>query len=68
MRLNEAGRRPCRYADQHGRLHRQQGRWREAEQREVQVLEIRRHKLGVGRAATLESMANLASTYLEKGR
>ncbi|KAI3118755.1 hypothetical protein CBS147326_9914 [Penicillium roqueforti] len=44
------------------------GRWKEAEQLEVQVMETRKTKLGDDHSSTLTSMANLASTYLKQGR
>ncbi|CAI7579555.1 unnamed protein product [Penicillium pancosmium] len=48
--------------------YRQDGQWREAEQLEVQVMEIRKTKLGADHPDTLTSMANLASTYRIQGR
>ncbi|KAJ5869517.1 hypothetical protein N7455_004458 [Penicillium solitum] len=45
-----------------------EGRWEEAEQLEVQVMETRKTKLGVDHPSTLTSMANLASTYRNQGR
>ncbi|CAI7618642.1 unnamed protein product [Penicillium viridicatum] len=45
-----------------------EGRWKEAEQLEVQVMETRKTKLGVDHPDTLTSMANLASTYWNQGR
>ncbi|KAJ5493775.1 hypothetical protein N7463_009862 [Penicillium fimorum] len=45
-----------------------EGRWKEAEQLEVQVMETRMTKLGVDHPSTLTSMANLASTYRNQGR
>jgi tetratricopeptide (TPR) repeat protein len=44
------------------------GRWGEAEKIDVQVLEIRKEKLGPDHLDTLNSMANLAETYREQGR
>ncbi|KAJ5090876.1 hypothetical protein N7532_009560 [Penicillium argentinense] len=44
------------------------GRWEEAEQLNVQVMESRKMKLGVDHPDTLTSMANLASTYWNQGR
>ncbi|CAI7580765.1 unnamed protein product, partial [Penicillium glandicola] len=41
---------------------RNQGRWEEAEQLDVQVMETRKTKLGVYHPDTLTSMANLAHT------
>jgi tetratricopeptide (TPR) repeat protein len=40
-----------------------QGRWKEAEELEVQVMETRKRVLGQKHPDTLTSMANLASTY-----
>ena len=37
-----------------------QGRWKEAEELEVQVIETRKRVLGVEHSDTLTSMANLA--------
>ncbi|OKP14759.1 Kinesin light chain, partial [Penicillium subrubescens] len=48
--------------------HRLEGRWKEAEQLEVQVMETRKTKLGVDHPSTLTSMANLGSTYRDQGR
>ncbi|KAJ5705346.1 hypothetical protein N7536_001035 [Penicillium majusculum] len=45
-----------------------EGRWEEAEQLEVQVMETRKTKLGDDHPDTLTSMANLASTYRNQGR
>ncbi|CAI7635278.1 unnamed protein product [Penicillium discolor] len=45
-----------------------QGRWEEAEQLEVQVMETRKMTLGGEDSSTLTSMANLASTYRNQGR
>jgi tetratricopeptide (TPR) repeat protein len=45
-----------------------EGRWDEAEQLQVQVMETRKTKLGADHPDTLMSMANLASTYLKQGR
>ncbi|KAJ5324219.1 hypothetical protein N7476_002819 [Penicillium atrosanguineum] len=45
-----------------------EGRWKEAEQLNVQVLETRKTKLGADHPDTLASMANLASTYRNQGR
>jgi len=45
-----------------------QGRWREAEELEVQVMETRKRVLGVEHPSTLTSMANLESTYRNQGR
>ncbi|CZR69913.1 uncharacterized protein PAC_19813 [Phialocephala subalpina] len=45
-----------------------QGRWKEAEELFVQVMETRKTKLGANHSTTLTSMANLASTYWKQGR
>ncbi|KAJ6060198.1 hypothetical protein N7499_012234 [Penicillium canescens] len=45
-----------------------EGRWKEAEKLEVQVMETRRMKLGADHHDTLASMANLASMFWKKGR
>ncbi|KAJ5661492.1 uncharacterized protein N7477_009108 [Penicillium maclennaniae] len=45
-----------------------EGRWKRAEQLEVQVMETRKMKLGADHPDTLTSMANLASTYGHQGR
>jgi hypothetical protein len=42
--------------------YRTQGRWEEAEQLDMQVVETRKTKLGEDHPGTLESMANLAFT------
>ncbi|KAF1976246.1 hypothetical protein BU23DRAFT_597114 [Bimuria novae-zelandiae CBS 107.79] len=44
------------------------GRWREAEQLFVQVMETRKRVLGDEHPSTLTSMASLASTYRNQGR
>ncbi|KAE8135653.1 violaceus kinesin [Aspergillus pseudotamarii] len=44
------------------------GRWKEAEELEVQAIELRKHVLGPEHPSTLTSMANLASTYWNQGR
>jgi tetratricopeptide (TPR) repeat protein len=48
--------------------YRLEGRWEEAEQLQVQVLETCKTKLGSGHPDTLTSMANLASTFWDQGR
>ncbi|THX68822.1 hypothetical protein D6D04_10470 [Aureobasidium pullulans] len=48
--------------------YRRQGRWKEAEELEVSVMEARKRVLGEGHPDTLTSMANLASTYWSQGR
>ncbi|OOQ91280.1 putative tpr domain protein [Penicillium brasilianum] len=45
-----------------------QGRWEEAEQLFVQVMESRKSKLGEDHPDTLTSMHNLALTYQDQGR
>ncbi|KAL8815792.1 MAG: hypothetical protein Q9223_005111 [Gallowayella weberi] len=44
------------------------GRWKEAEELEVQVMETSQRVLGEEHPDTLTSMANLASTYRNQGR
>jgi hypothetical protein len=44
-----------------------QGRWKEAEELDVQVMETRKRVLGLEHLDTLTSMANLASTYRNQG-
>ena len=46
----------------------EQGRWKEAEELFVQVMEARKRVLGQGNPDTLASMDNLALTYLSQGR
>ncbi|CAG8108423.1 unnamed protein product [Penicillium nalgiovense] len=48
--------------------YRLEGRWEEAEQLEVQVMETSKTKLGADHPSTLTSMANLASTLWNQGR
>jgi len=45
-----------------------QGRWKEAEELNVQVMEGRKWVLGEEHPETLAGMANLASTYRHQGR
>ncbi|KAI4085751.1 MAG: hypothetical protein L6R37_008477 [Teloschistes peruensis] len=45
-----------------------EGRWKEAEELQVQVMETRTRVLGEEHPDTLTSMANLASTYWNQGR
>ncbi|KAH6866069.1 P-loop containing nucleoside triphosphate hydrolase protein, partial [Thelonectria olida] len=45
-----------------------QGRWKEAEELFVRVMELRKRVLGEEHPSTLTSMANLASTYRNQGR
>ncbi|KAJ6109292.1 hypothetical protein N7486_001526 [Penicillium sp. IBT 16267x] len=49
-------------------VYRLEGRWEEAEQLFMQVVETSRTKLGVDHPNTLTSMANLASTFWNQGR
>ena len=44
------------------------GRWNEAEQLEIRVMDMRKKLLGAEHRDTLTSMANLASTYRNQGR
>ncbi|KAK0302156.1 hypothetical protein LTR01_008923 [Friedmanniomyces endolithicus] len=48
--------------------YRSQGRWKEAEELEVKVMETRVRVLGGEHPDTLNSMANLAATYWNQGR
>jgi hypothetical protein len=48
--------------------YRNQGRWKEAEELEVQVMETRKRVLGQGHPSTLSSMGNLALIYRNQGR
>ncbi|KAF8544997.1 P-loop containing nucleoside triphosphate hydrolase protein, partial [Trichophaea hybrida] len=48
--------------------YRNQGRWKEAEELEVQVMETSSRVLGQEHPSTLTSMANLAATYRNQGR
>jgi tetratricopeptide (TPR) repeat protein len=48
--------------------YRNQGRWKEAEELDVQVVETRKRVLGTEHPDTLTSIANLASTYRNQGR
>jgi hypothetical protein len=45
-----------------------QGRWKEAEELQVQVMETRKRVLGDEHPSTLTSMNNLALTYESQGR
>ena len=45
-----------------------QGRWNEAEQLAVQVMDMSKKLLGAEHPDTLKSMANLAGTYHNQGR
>jgi tetratricopeptide (TPR) repeat protein len=47
--------------------YRNQGRWKEAEELQLQVMEMSQTKLGQDHPDTLTSMANLASTYGNRG-
>jgi len=46
----------------------QEGRWKEAEELQVKVLEARRRVLGEEHPGTIRAMANLAVTYWNQGR
>ncbi|KAF2834982.1 hypothetical protein M501DRAFT_943158, partial [Patellaria atrata CBS 101060] len=48
--------------------YRNQGRWKEAEELEVQVMETRKRVLGEEHPNTLTSMNNLAFTFKLQGR
>ncbi|MCJ1344811.1 hypothetical protein MMC31_003014 [Peltigera leucophlebia] len=48
--------------------YRNQGRWKKAEELEVQVMETRERVLGLEHPDTLTSIGNLASTYRDQGR
>jgi hypothetical protein len=48
--------------------YRNQGRWKEAEELEVQVMEIRKQVLGPEHLDSLTSMANLAYTFRSSGQ
>jgi hypothetical protein len=48
--------------------YRNQGRWKEAEDLEVQVMETRKRVLGEEHPSTLSSMANLALTWKSQSR
>jgi hypothetical protein len=45
-----------------------QGRWKEAEELKVQVMEMKKKMLGAEHPSTLTSMANLAFTWKRQGR
>ncbi|KAK6857488.1 hypothetical protein PG995_006315 [Apiospora arundinis] len=51
-----------------GHAHNLQGHWKAAEKLFVEVMEIRKQKLGADHPSTLTSMANLASTFSNQGR
>jgi tetratricopeptide (TPR) repeat protein len=51
-----------------GRVLRQEGRWREAEELFLSVVETRSRMLGEEHPKTLSAMANLAATYWNQGR
>jgi len=60
-----------RHADEHGQLvstYQNQGRWKEAEQLQLQVMETSLRVLGPGHPDALTSMANLAYTWKSQGR
>ena len=68
---DEARRGPSLYANEHGQPSVDvwnQGRWEDAEQLKVQVIETRKTKLGADHPSTLTSMANLAFTWESTGR
>jgi Flp pilus assembly protein TadD len=48
--------------------HKSQGRWKEAEELMMQVVETRKRVLGQEHPDTLTSMHNLALTYQSQGR
>ncbi|KAF6786572.1 kinesin light chain protein, partial [Colletotrichum musicola] len=48
--------------------YRNQGRWKEAEELNVRVIETRKRVLGEEHPSTLTSMGNLASTFWNQGR
>lgn len=48
--------------------YRNQGRWKEAEELEMQVIEAHKGELGADHPDTLSSMANLAFTFWKRGR
>jgi hypothetical protein len=48
--------------------YRNQGRWKEAEELEVQVMETRKTVLGAEHPSTLTSMNNLARTWKDQGK
>ena len=45
-----------------------QGRWDEAEQQQIQVMDMKKKLLGAEHPSTLTSMGNLATTYRNLGR
>ena len=45
-----------------------EGRWKEAEELGVQVMEVSKRVLGQEHSNTLDSMSNLAITYSNQGR
>jgi hypothetical protein len=49
-------------------LNKNKGRWNEAEQLNVQVMDLRKKLLGAEHPDTLTSMANLAIAYRNRGR
>ena len=51
-----------------GRVYDEEGRWKEAEELQVQVMETGSRVLGKEHPDTLTSIANLASTYSNQGR
>ena len=51
-----------------GNIYYKEGRWKETQELETQVMETRRRLLGLDHVDTMGSMANLASTYRKQGR
>lgn len=51
-----------------GRVYSLEGRWREAEELEVQAMEARKRVLGAKHSDTLISISNLATTYWNQER
>jgi tetratricopeptide (TPR) repeat protein len=49
-------------------IYRKQGRWKEAEELEIEVLETSKRVLGHEHPSTIVSMANLASAFWNQGR
>ncbi|KAH8690065.1 hypothetical protein BGW36DRAFT_364793 [Talaromyces proteolyticus] len=49
-------------------IYKKQGRWKEAEELNVQVMETRKRVLGAEHSDTLTSMNNLALTWKRQGR
>ena len=51
-----------------GSTYRDQGRWNEAEQLQIQVMDMTKKIFGADHPDTLTSMENLACTYRDQGR